>query len=169
MKRLAMLLLVLVSATASAHDLWIERAPGGLAVCYGHGRSGHGGAALIGLEPTSVLRVDCFESDGRSVEAAVSYDGRVLIQGACAAAFALVSTGYWTKTPEGTKNLSNQDATRPMRSWRSIETVKRIDEWSDVFSSPLTRDFEITTLENPLALRPGEKARLLVTLAGAPV
>jgi nickel transport protein len=41
--------------------------------------------------------------------------------------------------------------------------------WGDAFSRPLTQDFEITTLENPLTLGPGGKTRLLVTLDGAPV
>lgn len=169
MKRLAVLVLVLASATAQAHDLWIERAPGGLAVCYGHARSQHEGAALIDLSPESVLRIDCFQGDGSRAEPALAHDGRVLITGGCAAAFVLVSTGYWTKTPVGTKNVSKREASQPIRSWRSVESAKRIDAWGDPFSRPLTRDFEITVLEDPLTLRPGSKIRLLVTLDGSPV
>lgn len=169
MKRLAVLILALAAAAAEAHDLWIERAPGGLAVCYGHARSQHEGAASIALSPRSVVRVDCFQNDGSRSEPLVSNDGRVLIAGECAAAFAVVSTGYWTKTPEGTKNVPKNEAERPIRSWRSVESAKRIDAWGDAFSRPFTRDFEITALEDPLTLRPGSKIRLLVTLEGSPV
>lgn len=169
MTRLAILILVLASVSARAHGLWIERDVGGLAVCYGHGRSSHEGPELIALSAESVLRVDCFRSDGRRSDAAVSHDEQLLIVGDCTAAFVLVSTGYWTKTPEGTKNVSRKDARQPIKSWLSIESAKRIDVWSDAFSRPLTNDFEITALENPLALRPGAKVRLLVTLDGTPV
>lgn len=169
MIRLLMLILLLAWVPARGHDLWIDRTPEGLTVCYGHGHSHHEGAERIDYRPETVVRVDCFDKEGNRGTVDISREGPVRIFGGCGAAFVLMSTGYWSKTPDGNKNVSKKEASRPIKSWRSFESVKRIDEWNDVFSRPLTSDLEITPLENPLTLEPGSKIHLLVTLQGTPV
>jgi nickel transport protein len=169
MKRLTILILMVAWVPALGHDLWIERTADGLVLCYGHGRSHHEGAKLIDYRPEMVVRADCFDSEGNRLEAPVSGESPVRFSGGCASVCVLTSTGYWSKTPQGTKNASKKEARDAVRTWRSFESVKRIDAWGDALSRPLTSDFEITPLEDPLALSPGGKIRVLVTLEGAPV
>jgi nickel transport protein len=153
---------------AFAHDMWIERDSQGFTLLYGHAHSGHGGTTLMEYKPEIVIRVDCFDVEGRKIDAEITRENPMRISAGCAAVYVLTSSGYWSKTTSGTKNLSKKEAQSPLRSWQSFESVKRIDEWSDALSRPLTGDFEITALENPLALKPGDKIHLLVTLEGAP-
>jgi nickel transport protein len=161
--------LLLGAAPALSHELWIERTPQGCELRYGHGRSGHEGAALIAYEPAMIRRVDCFDADGGRRDPGWSGETPLRIPGECAAAFVLASTGFWSRTTEGTRNVSKKEAPNAFKSWQSFESVKRIDRWGEALSRPLTRDLEITPLEDPLALATGDKIRLLVTLGGEPV
>jgi nickel transport protein len=169
MKRLFCLVFLLASAPVHAHDLWVERSSEGLTVYYGHGHSHHEGAELIDYGPEMIVRADCFDGDGNKREARASTETPVRISGGCSAVFVLTSTGYWSKTPLGTKNVSKKEAQSPIRSWLSFESVKRIDGWSDALARPLTMDLEITPLDNPFTLEPGAKIHLLVTFEGKPV
>ena len=169
MKRLALLFLVLAATSARAHDFWIERTAEDLVLLYGHGRAHNEEARLSEYRPEIVARVDCFDGEGTRGEAAVSSESPIRISGGCAAACVLVSTGYWSRTPEGTRNVSKKDAAAAIKSWQSFISIKRIDEWGEGLSRPLTSDFEITPLVNPLVLGSGAKIDLLVTLGGEPV
>jgi nickel transport protein len=172
MERLAAGLLIVVSFAASparAHDLWIERDAKGSTVLYGHRHSHHEGSERIEYGLEFVVRADCYDSNGERGDAGWSGETPVTLRSECAAVFVLASTGYWSKTPHGTKNLSKKDAQSPMKSWLSLESAKRIDSWSPELALPLTEEFEITPLQDPLALEVGAKARLLITLGGEPV
>jgi nickel transport protein len=170
MKTLSCFLLFLFGASPTlAHDLWIERTPEGLEVRYGHARSAHGGEALIPYEEGFVRRVDCVDEAGEPGASGWSGGIPARIPGGCACVFALTSTGFWSKTAEGTKNVSKKEARSPLKSWQSFESVKRIERWGEALARPFTRDLEITPLENPLLLEQGAKIHLLVTLEGRPV
>jgi nickel transport protein len=169
MKRLVLLILTLAWVPAHGHDLWLERTTDGLVMWYGHGHSQHEGAKIIDYKREIVVRVDCFDGGGNPVKTAVSSESPLRISGGCAVTYVLTSTGYWSKTAYGTKNVSKREAQSPIKSWLSFESVKRIDGWDDAMSRPLTSDLEITPLENPLLLHAGSKIHLLVTLRGAPV
>jgi nickel transport protein len=151
-----------------AHNLSLERTPDGLELRYGHARSEHEGAALIAYGPEMIRRVDCVEADGGRRDPGWSGGTPVRIPGDCAAAFVLTSTGFWSRTSEGTRNLSKKEVPKAFKSWQSFESVKRIDRWGEALGRPFTQDLEITPLEDPLALATGDKIRLLVTLDGKP-
>jgi len=167
----AFVAVVLAATTAQAHDLWLDRKDTGYELLYGHRHSGHSGQDTIEYKPDAVKRVVCFDAGGKAVGqgATVSYPAR--LPGDCAAAYALLSSGYWTKTPYGTKNLPKDqvDVAVAVSSWLSFEGVKRIDHWGQALARPLTQDLELVPLDDPLALGDGDKLRLLVTFGGQPV
>jgi nickel transport protein len=79
------------------------------------------------------------------------------------------SSGYWTKTAWGTTNVPKTGVAGVLESWLSEETIKRIERWTAAAARPLAERLELTPLADPLALAPGDKLRLLVTLGGRPV
>jgi len=161
--------LMCLSAPSLAHDLWIERTIEGLEVRYGHARSGHEGDELLAYGPEMIRRMDCVDAAGERSDPEWSGETPVRIPGECAAVFVLASTGFWSKTTEGTRNVPKKDSRSPLKSWQSFESAKRIDRWGEALARPFTPDLEITPVENPLVLAPGDKVHLLVTFAGEPV
>ena len=160
--------MLLAAAAAQAHDLWLERAGSGYELLYGHRHSGHAGQETIEYRPETVKRVTCIDGTGKEVGqgSTVTYPAR--LAGDCAAAYALLSSGYWTKTPYGTKNVAKDQVDTAVSSWLSFESVKRIDRWGSGLARPLGQDLELVPLDNPLALGDGDKLRLLVTYRGQP-
>lgn len=167
--RLCLLAVLLAPISASAHDLWIERDADGWALLRGHRHSAHEGTDAIPYDPAILRNAACFgpTGDSLSCEAPAAYPARLADVGQSAVCF-LVSSGYWTKTPYGTRNAPPAQVEHPLRSWFSIESVKRLDGWTAAFAEPLTGDLEIVPFENPLELEIGEKLRVQVMLSGAP-
>ena len=171
-KLLAMATLLVLAGQALAHDLWLEREGEGFGLYYGHKHSGHEGVKLMEYEPEWVREALCFDATGsklafQSFESPPTYPYRIPRE--CAAACVLTSSGYWTKTPYGTKNLPRAEARMPIKSWLSFESVKRIDRWSEELAEPLTPWLEMTPLGDPASLRKGKKLRLRVSFDGRPV
>jgi nickel transport protein len=151
-----------------AHDLWLERNEEGLILCYGHMGDGQDGVARIEYPPEHVLSVICLDSRGNSLEPDIDLSYPVRICCGCAVTCVLTSSGYWTKTPFGTKNLPKDEAKSPLRSWLSYESVKRIDVWNEKLMKPFAAGLELTPINNPLLLEKGDKVRLLITYNGDP-
>ncbi len=165
----ALLLTVTLVAPAQAHDLWVERQGPIHTLLYGHERSGHEGTKLIEYRPETVRQALCFDGAGERLRAEVGQTYPVTLRGACAASFFLTSSGYWSKTPYGTKNLPRTEAGAVLDSWLSVESVKRLDAWGSALARPLTKELEIVPLSDPLRLKAGDKLRLMVVLDGKPV
>jgi nickel transport protein len=123
----------------------------------------------VAYDPGIVRLVVCFDANGRGVPVDVSKNYPVQIHCSGSAVFVSTSTGYWTKTPYGTKNMSKGEVKMAVRSWLSYESIKRIDRWSDALTSPLVGELELVPLVNPLSLEPGDKLRLLAMRDGKPV
>lgn len=164
----AAVLFLCTSAAASAHDLWIEREAGGYVLYNGHLHSGHAGAETLPYAEGFVREGRCYDAAGEVI-AERAGGSPFRIDGHCAALTVTASSGYWSKTPFGTKNLPRDEVAQVVKSWRSLESVKRIDVWGPGFAGPLTQDLEIVPLENPLTVAAGDKLHLRVTLAGRPV
>jgi nickel transport protein len=157
-----------LSASVTAHELWIERSGETYTLYSGHRHPGHAGHGLEAYQPDTVLRSACFAADGNPRPVAPQRAYPLRISGPCAVSYALLSSGYWTKTPYGTKNLPKDQVQMPLRSWRSYEGVKRVDAWSEALGRPLTEDLELVPLHDPLQLTPGDTLRLLVSYRGQP-
>ncbi len=169
----AILFIISTPLAVFAHDMWIEKTPAGPTLFYGHKyghkHSQHEGAELVEYSAYIIVRADCFDAGGAGGPAVLGDTSPVTIGGPCAAVFVLTSTGIWSKTPYGTKNIPKTEADNAIKSWLSFESVKRIDAWGEPLSRPLTENLEITPVENPLILKNGKKLRLLVTFEGQPV
>lgn len=164
-----LLLACLMAAPALAHDLWIERDGLTQILIYGHERSGHEGVKTLEYPPERVLEARCFDDGGRDTGAAWRRSYPAQLQGDCALSWFLTSSGYWSKTPYGTRNLPRTEAGGAvLASWLSVESVKRLDAWGEPLARPLTRELEIVTLANPLGLKVGDKLRLAVYRDGCP-
>lgn len=161
-------LLGLFSAPLLAHDLWVERDTHLHTLSYGHERSGHEGAKRLDYKPETVKEAECYNAAGQQQKVELGKAFPVTLKGDCAASWFLVSTGYWSKTPYGTKNLPKSEAGAVMDSWLSVEAVKRIDRWGEALGRPLTRELELAPIDNPLTLKPGDKLRLRAYFQGKP-
>jgi nickel transport protein len=160
--------LVLVGASSS-HEIWLQRQGETLTLLYGHTGTTHGEAEIKAYSPEEVLDIACFDLSGDTMTVAVDSGYPVQITGNAAVTYVLMSSGYWSRTPFGTRRLPKSEAKSPISSWLSYESVKRVDGWSDDLKQPMTDDLEITPLKNPLELTEGKKMRLLVTLQGRPL
>jgi len=157
-------------STAAAHDLWIEPVAGGYQLLYGHHpQVSHEGARQIAYAPDVVKSVVCLDPAGGRRPAKVGSSSPIKIEGDCAILYVLTSSGYWTKTTAGTKNLKKTEATAPLGSWQSFESVKHIAQWGSGAASPLGTPLEIIPADNPLALKDGDKLGVRVLAAGKPV
>jgi nickel transport protein len=165
----AIFLLAVLAGAAHAHDLWVERQETLYTLQYGHERSGHEGAKKLEYKPALVREASCLGAAGQDLGGELRRIYPVSLKGDCAASWFLTSSGYWSKTPYGTKNLPKTEAETVLDSWLSVESVKRIDTWGETLARPVTRELEIVPLANPLRLKAGEKLRLAVYLAGKPV
>lgn len=157
------------SSPLLAHDLWIDRDGPLHTLAYGHERSGHEGAKRLEYKPENMKLAACYGSAGQEQKFELGTRYPITLKGDCAASWFLVSSGYWSKTPYGTKNLPKGEAGAVIDSWLSFESVKRIDRWGDGLARPLTRELELVPTNNPLTLKPGDKLRLRVYLEGKPV
>ena len=168
-RTIALLAALLATTPTQAHDLWLEREGISYEPLYGHRHSGHAGQETIEYRPDAVKQLVCFNTAGKAVGhgATAAYPAR--LAGDCAAAYALLSSGYWTKTPYGTKNVPKDQVEVAVSAWLSFEGIKRIDQWGEALARPLTEDLEVVPLDNPLTLADGDKLRLLVAFRGQPV
>lgn len=153
---------------AAAHDLWVDRQDHRYILHYGHEHSGHGGQGLLPYKPEQVRQAVCFDGEGRETAARVDRAYPVSMRGDCAATWFLVSTGYWSKTPYGTRNVPKTEAGQVLSSWLSVESIKRLDAWRHALVSPLTGELEIVPLADPLELKPGDKLKVAVYRQGRP-
>ena len=160
----------LSNSPAAAHDLWFAKEGSTCTLCYGHLESKTGEQKTIEYDPQNILKAQAFDLKGKEVQVTVNNQYPFTISEVPGpVVYALTSSGYWTKTPHGTKNVPKNKADMPVYSWLSYESVKRIDRWADALSLPLTEDLEITPLKNPIKLKKGKKIHLLVTFKGEPI
>lgn len=157
-----------LSTSLLAHDLWIERDTRTYTLAYGHERSGHEGAKHLEYKPETVKRAGCLSVDGQTRDAEIGKTYPLTLKGDCAVSWFLISSGYWSKTPYGTRNLPKGEAGMVMDSWLSMESVKRVDRWGDGLARPLTHELELVPTENPIALKTGDKLHLRAYYQGKP-
>lgn len=171
--RLTILFLSL-SFTANAHDLWLDKDPGGYTLFQGHRHSSHAGADVAPYEPSAVKGGTCVESSGATKPLSPTRTHPVRLAGDCAAIVISFSTGYWTKTAWETKNAPKIGIAGAMKSWLSEDSIKRIDRWFSAASQPIGVGLEITPLSDPFKVAIDDKLTVLITenkkpKAGVPV
>ena len=159
----------LLAAGAEAHDYWFEDEPDSAAVIMyrGHRFSEHSGS-LEPYDPAIVRSPTCVNGSGEPETVAVVRIYPLELPSGCSGLVVVVDSGYWTETASGTFNAVLTSRDDVIDSWKSIETIKLINAWSESLSRPVSGELEIVPTENPFALEPGDKLRLIVTLNGVP-
>ena len=154
----------------SAHDLWIEPLPGGYDILYGHHpQASHEGARQVPYRAEAVKSVVCLDVAGARRPAKADSRSPVRVMGDCAVLYVLTSSGYWTKTTAGTKNLKKTEAVSPLSAWQSFESVKHLSTWGPAASEPIGAPLELVPTQDPLRLRDGDKLAVRVLADGKPV
>jgi len=154
--------------SAHAHDYWFERDTKGYTLLQGHVHSTHAGEARVPYEPSIVKAVQCLRAGGDLVALAPVRAYPVRIEEICAAVLAQTNSGYWSQTLGETVNKPRSEVRGAVRGWLAQETVKRIDAWSAAAARPLSEGLELTPLDDPFALKQGDKLRVLATWRGKP-
>ncbi len=169
MKMIVLVMIPLTFCRGYAHELRLEREGESCVLYSGHRHSGHEGEEIVSYSPEIVLWARCFDEEGGEIEAGIGPASPVKIDCDGAILYVMTSSGYWTKTPYGTRNVPKDQVSMPVRSWLSFESVKRVGSWNEKLSRPLTSELELIPLNDPLALEKNGKIRLLVTYQGRPV
>ncbi|WP_297889872.1 DUF4198 domain-containing protein [Sulfurihydrogenibium sp.] len=152
-----------------SHDLWIEKEDSQYILYYGHLHPTQNEERFIKYNPENVLEFECLRSDGKVIRKKFEESYPAKLKGSCSVVLALFSSGFWTKTINGLKNLPKDEVQGALESWLSYESVKRIDNWSEDLKKPLTQDIEIVSLEDPLRTKVGDKLTLVVYYKGKPL
>lgn len=161
-----------VLAPAAAHDLWIEPTGDGLVLLRGHRHSGHAGAEVMPIDPAHLLSVDCLQADGTIVAHDVAeHTAGDSLRLDCSgpAVQVTLSSGFWTKTVRGTRNVPRRQAEHALSSWRSFETVIFLRHWHPRLAHGWGDRLAILPDAAEETWSVGDKATFRVTLAGEPV
>jgi len=140
-----------------AHDIWIDDA---LVLHYGHMhmKDSHGEEKEIKKEDINKVfcsaNSDIFEVQSKELSAK------------CDSLFVVLNEAYYTKTPYGTKKQSKDKTKMAISSFKSIESVKRIN--SDDSVQIFNKGLELSLTNKLSDIGVGDKARLLVTYDGIP-
>ncbi|MEJ5166453.1 MAG: hypothetical protein WHV67_05435 [Thermoanaerobaculia bacterium] len=105
-----------------SHDLWIEKEGNNFKLLYGHKFSSHGGDKLMEYNPDFVKYLLCYEG-GKVYNLDFERVYPINISAKCDEIFFLFSSGYWTKTVYGTKNVPKEGEKQVVKSWLSFESV----------------------------------------------
>ncbi|MGB9599645.1 MAG: DUF4198 domain-containing protein [Myxococcota bacterium] len=169
MKKISFLLFLMLvfSKTLIAHDLWVEEENGEFKLLYGHKHSSHEGAAIMEYKPEFVKYVKCY-SKGRTQELNFEKVYPVSFKADCDEVYIMFSSGYWTKTVYGTKNVSKESEKQVVKSWFSIESVKYIRNLKLPNKTPISDDLEIVPLSDLSKIKIGDKLRIKVFYKGRP-
>lgn len=162
------------SPFARAHDVWLEPDANDFVVSVGHHDDGHmhahehghghNGDELMTYDPDRILAARC-RRGAQTRRPALSSAYPVRLTGPCDTAAVWTSSGYWSKTPYGTKPLA-KDQTEAIRSWRAFYNAKRVLAWR---GQPFGMGLELVAQDDPLALGRNETLALRVLFDGEPV
>lgn len=173
--------LLLVAATAHAHELFLAPRDGELVLLRGHLAAGHEHGHGLAHEhghgpeacPADILTGAAW-IDARGEQQFEAAPGRNGWPADTQALLVRLSTGYWTKTPQGTVNLPPDGTDRPLTSWLSHESLKWLACGSTAWSAPLGPDegpgvLELVPLENPFELDEGDKLTVRLVSGRRPI
>jgi nickel transport protein len=168
------LILLLFSGSLTAHDLWVEDHNGTMVLHYGHRFEQNDGPGSIKYDPVDVKSVSCVKN-GQITAAKTEITEGVIsvktnISAFCDTLIFRIGPIQYTKTVHGTFRKKKSETEYPLKSWISIESVKRIITSKNIKSDqPVTQELEITPTANLSAVTPGSKITFRVTRNGKTV
>lgn len=166
-------LLLLVGGAAAprralAHDYWFEPAGAEWALFRGHKFSDHKDEPIVPYEPDNVRAAFCLRADGSVSPAPFGTTYPVHFPADCTALAVDTDSGYWSQTLTGTVNKPEKDVFGVLKSWRALESVKRVSAWNARLTDPLSGALEVNFTDNPFTLGKGDKLRVRLTLDRKP-
>ncbi|MEY3220011.1 MAG: hypothetical protein RIT27_1368 [Pseudomonadota bacterium] len=159
----------ILNSICYAHEIWFLDEGNAQVLHYGHFTAAHQGAQTIDYPATYLKQTLCLDQNQQTLSPQISQTSPIQIGGNCALTYALLSSGFWTKTLEGSKNLPKNQVNHPLKSWQSFESIKRIKIWHTGFIKPVTQTLELLPLQNPLSLNLNDKVSLKLVHNGQPV
>ncbi|ALP54133.1 hypothetical protein Tel_13865 [Candidatus Tenderia electrophaga] len=158
---------IAMTTSIQAHDVWLEGERGNLRVVYGHV------GELQAYDPDKVKAVRAYNDSGKDVDIrAETNDHSMRVKPAGEAGMITVEydNGYWTKIDATTwENQSKRRFDNYLDASHSLKYNKNLLSWSNEYKQPTGLSFEIVPLENPLAVRAGDKVTLQVYYQGKPL
>jgi nickel transport protein len=160
----------LLANASDAHDYWFESSGEDYLLHRGHRFSQHEGEKEVPFDPKIVTGSYCLRAnDADPSPAGVAGGYPLRVEGPCVAVMVTADSGYWSQTLTGTKNQGKDELFGVLRSWQALESVKRVEAWTERLRAPLSTDLELVFTENPFAQAVGDKLRLRALLRGEPV
>lgn len=130
-----------------SHHAWVAKDSAGFKVVYGHEK-------LQGFEPAKVKDATAFDAKGKKLDLTVSRkDSSAALEAKGTPAWFLVhfDNGYWTKTTEGSKNVSKKGIPEYLSSSHSVKYSKSVFAWGDKLLKPMGQKMEIVPAARPAA------------------
>jgi len=168
MKRFLFIFFIIYS-NSYAHELWFTDENNAQILHYGHFTAAHQGAQSIDYPAHYLKQTICLDQNQQTLSPVISQTTPIQIKANCDLTYALLSSGFWTKTFEGSKNLPKNQTDNPLKSWQSFESIKRIKTWHEAFLKPISKTLELLPLQNPLSLNLNDKVSLKLVNNGQPV
>lgn len=159
----------LLAEAAYAHDYWFEHSAEDYLLHRGHRFSQHQGEKEVPFDPEIVTGAYCLrQGDADPSPVAVGGGYPLRVEGPCIAVMVTADSGYWSQTLTGTRNQGKDESFGVLRSWQALESVKRVEAWTERLRTPLSADLELLFTENPFTLAVGDKLRLTAVFRGEP-
>jgi nickel transport protein len=158
---------MLAPGTPGAHDLWLE--PQGDALVLRHG---HRGGKLRDLDAAKVKVVRCQRGGAPAADvraASRTTPKELRTPSRCDVASAFLDGGFWSRTPDGDKNLPKNEVPDAVRSWQSKQFAKWIDVRSRAAGAVLGDELEVVPVGDLSRARQGDEATFRVLWQGQPV
>ena len=156
------------TACVDAHDYWFEADGDDYLLDRGQRYSEHQGEAGVPYDPAIVERAGCLTGNGHAAAVTPSQSYPVRIPGPCTAVFVEADSGHWMQALPGARNQPRDQVVGALRSWQSLEGVKRMEPWSAALSGLISDGLDLVTAVDPFQLKRNDKLRLLVTWKGQP-
>ena len=159
------LIFVFLPLVLVAHDIWIDKTNEQYTLHYGHLHSNkeHLGHKNIPYNPKNIEQILC-KNDKNIKQLSITKKYPLVVKKKCDLLYVALDSGDFTKTPYGTKKLSKKQSKMPLKSWKSYESVKRVERGQDTL---LSDGLEIVLLSRPQII--GKKARLQIYYKKKPI
>jgi len=138
-----------------SHDMWIDKTPH-YTFYYGHLIPKQGESKTLKHNPNYLSKAICLTKNP------IRSDLKT-----CDIYTVIYHSGYWTKTPFGTKNLPKTEVKYPLKSWESRDTITYIERY--VPTHPLKNELTLLPIAPFHHLKKGDKITLEVRYQGHPI
>lgn len=150
---------------ASAHNAWVAKDSTGYHILFGH-------ETTEGYPPSKVKEVTALDFKGNKLAVKiVPSDSSVSLKPTGKPSCFLVhfENGFFTKTTDGTKNMSKKGLKEYISAINAVKYSKSIFSWNAMLVKPLGQKFEVVPLSNPSLIKGDDSLAVKVFFDGKPL